>query len=236
MTMLLPNGGALLADRRLILAIAADNLNGLAGEMGEFISTEALREVGVISKGGDPTRAICEALSDCGAWFGPRRYLEETDCWRQLIPYLVLRNADKVLVYRRSDDIEEERLRGAYAVGFGGHIDLPDTRFNHMDELDLYQTVVQGAEREALEEVGLMVKASQLDCMGMILAAQPMVSRVHIGLVLVVPVVGMVASQENSQHSLEWLTADQLEAIPEDKQEGWTRVMVPVLRKYLQDE
>lgn len=236
MTELVPSNGMKFADRRLILAIEATNLNKIADELGEFISTQQLRDAGVISKGGDPVIAICETLADCGVWFGPRRYLEETAAWRQLIPYMVIRQDDKFLVYRRGDDIEEERLRGAYALGFGGHIDLPDARFNEMDELSLYQTLAQGFEREAMEEVGMIVQTSAVDCMGLIVAKEPMVSKVHLGLVLVVPAIGTVVSQEISQTHLEWMTCDQIEAIPADKQEGWTQVLAPALRSYLQGD
>lgn len=223
-----------LADRRLILAIAAKPLNGLSSLMySEFVSTEALREAGLIDANLDPVISICEMLADCGVWFGPRRYLETTDAWRQLIPYLVIRNEGRLLTYKRGDDIEEERLRGAVALGFGGHIDLPDARFNDSDQLSLLNTVKQGAEREALEELGLLIHAGSLDCMGLIIANEPMVSRVHVGLVMVAHAAGQIASQEDSQTNLEWLDIDQLEAIPADKQEGWTRVLVPEMRRWL---
>ena len=137
MSKMIPEVASKLADRRLILAVSAAGLNLIGAQAGEFASVKEMSELKIIPATDDPALALCEMMSDCGVWFGPRRYLEENAAWRQLIPYLVIKKEDRFLVYRRGDDIEEERLRGAYALGFGGHIDIPDARFNAMGELSV---------------------------------------------------------------------------------------------------
>ena len=98
----------------------------------------------------------------------------------------------------------------------------------------MYETVKQGVEREAMEEVGMIINGGAVDCMGLIVAKEPLVSQVHVGLVLVVEAQGTVVSQEDSQKDLRWMTCEELKAIPEDKQEGWTRVLVPEMQAFLE--
>jgi predicted NUDIX family phosphoesterase len=244
-----------LADRRLILAIAAEPLNGLAKVMGDhFVSAKDLFEAGVLEPGSDPLIGICEMLADCGVWFGPRRELEEDDNWRQLIPYVVLRKpadenphpyfqkgepgrdvpiserikGDTYLVYRRAGHIEEQRLANRMSIGWGGHIDLPDCQFTAIDELSLCRTVEVSAERELLEELGMVCRTQAMEVLGLIISDDP-TGRVHVGLVLVLDCFATVLAKEDLQLELEWLTPEEI--IGRDNQEGWTKIVAEQLSK-----
>lgn len=237
-----------LADRRLILAIAAENLNGLAVMMGQFVSVTELQKVGLLTPDQEPLIGICEMLADCGVWFGPRRFLEIDQNWRQLIPYVVLRREQPIteediihdpelkvtekeneyLVYRRAGHIEEQRLANRLAIGWGGHIDLPDCQFTAIDELSLYRTVEVSAERELLEELGMVCRTQAMETLGLIISDDP-TGRVHVGLVLILDCFGTVQAKEDLQLELEWLTA--AEIIAREDHEGWTKIVAEELSK-----
>lgn len=232
-----------LGDRRLILAVAAENLNFMARVMGKhFVSIQELAESKLIATTVDPLIAVCEMLADLGVWFGPRRYLETDENWRQLIPYVVLRapNWDegqpepggagryKYLTYRRGAGIEEQRLASKVAIGWGGHIDLPDCRFTELDELSLRATVEASTERELLEECGIAGRTQAMDVLGLVVSDDE-TGRYHVGLVLVLDVFGQVTSREDSQLELVWLTAEEI--LAREEHEGWTRIVAEELAK-----
>jgi predicted NUDIX family phosphoesterase len=239
-----PESKPQLADRRLILAIAADPLNGLAKVMSSpFVSVKELYDTGVLPPEADPLIGICEMLADCGVWFGPRRTLEEDDNWRQLIPYVVLRKTETgdydfanqkprtrttYLVYRRAGHIEEQRLANRMSIGWGGHIDLPDCQFTAVDELSLCRTVEVSAERELLEELGMVCRTQAMEVLGLIIS-DDVTGKVHVGLVLVLDCFATVMSKEDLQLELEWLTPDEI--IARDNHEGWTKIVAEELSK-----
>lgn len=212
------------ADRRLILAVEAVQLNALA----QVNSTSFLPSLGA------SMAAVCDHLAGCGAWFGPRRALEADPKFRQIIPYVLLKNEDKFLTYVRGSQIEEDRLRNRVALGWGGHVDLPDAQWHEGGVLDLEATLALAVAREILEEVGIVTHVGSMTCMGLIVSSEDEVSSVHVGVVLVLEVVGTVASMEQSQHTLRWMSAEEIAALPANEQEGWTGVVGPRLAEYLE--
>lgn len=234
-------------DRRLILAIEATQLNALADFwQDDLITPEQMYKVEALPMKdvGDPTpydplMDICNFLSDCGIWWGPRAQLEEMPAFRQLIPYIVLHrkedDKDQFLIYERHTTGGEARLHGKLAIGLGGHIDFEDGIVTQ-GQFNLMETVGRSAAREMLEEVGLMTNAAAMDCLGLAIASDTEVSTVHVGLVLVMDVVGTVASKEEDQHNLEWLTVEEIEALPRDRSEGFTYAVGRKLREYLEQK
>lgn len=220
-------------DPRLIMAVEAEPLN----QMAEKAQTDWIDMRPPDSTPGyDPFRAAAQFLTDCGIWIGPRRSLEEMEAFRQIIPYVIVRYTPvqykeigvRYLYYRRGGDIEEGRLANKLAAGWGGHIDLPDVRFRG-NTVDLYETMRECTVREMMEECGMVVNPDTLECWGMIVANDTEVSRVHVGVVLVVDAVGTVVSQEDSQHELKWLTREDISALPLDEQEGFTRTVSQII-------
>lgn len=224
-------------DRRLILAIESASLNMMVEATGrEMFLLPDLIELGVLPMldAPDALRDVCNMLTDCGVWVGPRQQLEQMQQFRQLIPYIVLQQGDKFALYTRGETGGESRLHGKLAIGFGGHIDLPDLKTAAGGVIDLMETVGTSAAREMLEEVGLMTRAGEMDCMGLVISNDTEVSRVHVGLVLVMPVQGQVSSLEEDQQNIEWMTLDEIEALDPERAEGFTGAVGGELRRWLE--
>jgi predicted NUDIX family phosphoesterase len=78
--------------------------------------------------------------------FIKRKEAESNPDFKQLIPYAILHNREKVFVYRRGKLLAEKRLHGNYSLGVGGHIGVTDP--------SLFGTTYQdGLKREINEEV-----------------------------------------------------------------------------------
>jgi len=76
-------------------------------------------------------------------WVALRRdYAETEPRFKQIIPYVVVRNGDEILSYRRPSNHTDQRLANQRSIGFGGHL--------HEGEL-----LFQGMKRELKEELGI---------------------------------------------------------------------------------
>lgn len=112
-------------------------------------------------------------------YFLPRQVAEVTPCYRQIIPYVVIRRGSSVLAYRRSASGSETRLSGLWSIGWGGHVELCDVAL--LDgSLDLLGTLRACATREVWEELRLHEPAS-LRFAGLIADDSTDVGRVHLG-------------------------------------------------------
>lgn len=78
--------------------------------------------------------------------FLPRSRAEEDRTFKQLIPYVVLKNRDQVFHYTRGQGAGEKRLRASRSIGIGGHI-------NPIDDAPGEHPYRQGMLREIAEEV-----------------------------------------------------------------------------------
>ncbi len=124
---------------------------------------------------------ILKMFEDAGLWFGPRPVLEETEEFRQIIPYIVLKLGDRYLRYTRTPAGEEARLHGRVSIGLGGHVDLGDSEaFN--EQVDLDATLDNAAARELEEELG-GVNVMNQRWVGVLAENQSPVGRVHIGII-----------------------------------------------------
>lgn len=75
-----------------------------------------------------------------------RTEVESNVCFKQLIPYVVLKCGDQVYTYVRGRELSEKRLLDKYSIGLGGHIVAEDE--------SLFSNVYDRAmEREIEEEV-----------------------------------------------------------------------------------
>lgn len=75
---------------------------------------------------------------------------EQDQRYKQLIPYVLLICADRILRYRRGRGGQETRLHGLYSVGIGGHISEEDHGLFSNNRG--YQ---EGMRRELIEEVAI---------------------------------------------------------------------------------
>lgn len=90
-----------------------------------------------------PVTDTTDLLSN--ASFILRQQAEHNPCYRQLIPYAVLKQADKLLLTQRLPTQGEERLHNLYSIGIGGHINPID--HHHCSP------IAAGLRRELMEEI-----------------------------------------------------------------------------------
>lgn len=126
------------------------------------------------------TAGLAEALrAIAGAGeFRPRADVEEDPSWQQIIPHMVVRSDQGLLVMRRLTASSEARLRHQYTLGVGGHI-------NRQDADGGGDPVVAGTVREWREEVVCAVPVPAT-LVGLLKDDTAAVGRVHLGLVLLV--------------------------------------------------
>lgn len=168
-------------------------------------------------------------LEEAGTFVGPRPILEDDERFRQIIPYIVLRQGPDFIGYIRGASGNEARLHGKIAIGLGGHIDLPDCTITDSGNIDLMATLDQAASRELAEEVccmdlGSMVTLPSPKWVGLLLDNSDAVGRVHIGVVGVIDAEGEVFALEESQEGIERFSADELKA-NRDRLESWTAIL-----------
>lgn len=113
-----------------------------------------------------------------------RRLAEENTSVIQLISVFLVRNAGRILTYKRSKRLPESRLHGFYSVAFGGHLNPQDVlhMFNVFDPEQSHAWLT----RELYEELRLEDKSNQvtgLDYVGLLYDDSQPVSRQHLGLV-----------------------------------------------------
>lgn len=128
-----------------------------------------------------PHRLAIETLEIAGLWLGPRPVLEETEEFRQIIPYIVLQYGSEFIRYTRTPAGGEVRLHGRTSVGLGGHVDLADVATSG-EAIDLVRTLENAADRELLEELG-DVEILSKEWVGLLVENDSAVGRVHIGMI-----------------------------------------------------
>ena len=157
------------------------------------------------------------------AEFIPRAQAEIDPAYKQIIPYCILRYADRVFRYKRSGWAGEKRLQGLYSIGVGGHI-------NRSDVLPLLADVTSildwARDRELNEEFG--VKYSRPPRLVALLNDDSTeVGRVHFGVIYEYELdTPEVESREKRVHIQQaFASIDELVA-QADEYEGWSRIIV----------
>lgn len=165
------------------------------------------------------------------SFFMPRGWVEESYLYKQIIPYIIMKNGDKYFTYSR--DGSEKRLKGRLSVGLGGHINAGD--FN----TDLSMIVRDAARREFKEEVKMEKSYSNELITMSYLAEQPKavlyaggaemsVDMVHFGVIYVVHVNDDYLDSTDLQEEgkkIGWIPRDELLECKEDL-ELWSQLVV----------
>ena len=99
----------------------------------------------------------------------------------QIIPSVAVQAPDgKFLTYARNGN--ERRLHGNRSLTIGGHIDVTDYSYSMRD------TIVDGANREVREEIGIRSYLDLDDFQEVIYLPVDNVSKVHVGLFTILPI------------------------------------------------
>jgi predicted NUDIX family phosphoesterase len=167
-------------------------------------------------------RAASEAqlygLRDAVAQHG--RYLdrpiaEESPEWKQLIPYVVVRDQDNVFLMERTDAGGDKRLHRKATIGVGGHL-------NPVDEGD--DPLMVGLRREWAEELDATWEPA-FKLVGLLNDDSNPVGSVHLGVVFTVESAGRsVQVRELDKLSGRFVTRAQVRAAW-DRLETWSQLV-----------
>ncbi len=187
-------------DPELVLGLPRDMVPGALGWRG--VRTESVD---------DYLTAIRQAGS-----FRPRDEVEADPSWKQVIPYLVLRDGERLFLMRRTRAGGDERLHERYSIGIGGHVNPGDT------------DPQGGLRREWAEEIEADFEPHFVP-VGVLNDDDNPVGAVHLGLVYAADAEGQpVAIRE--KHKLEGAFATLAEvAAVADRLETWSALLFDFL-------
>jgi predicted NUDIX family phosphoesterase len=163
---------------------------------------------------------LYELLATQGSYL-PRDQAETDPTWRQIIPYAVVIQEDKVLLVERLKAGTEARLHNLHSLGIGGHI-------NPVDHVNARDIIEGGLIRELREELEL--GAFTAEAVALIHCADNEVSLVHTGVLYKVQVVGDVKIRETHKLAGEFLTWTEV-AQKYERLEGWSQAAFSFLEE-----
>src|SRR5207342_2597924 len=143
--------------------------------------------------------------------YAPRDKMEVDPAFKQVIPYLVLRDDDRFFLMQRTTAGADARLHGRYSIGVGGHLNPGDGG------------LLGGRRREWAEElVADFVPDFRL--VGLLNDDTTPVGRVHLGAVYVADAAGRpVAIREVDKLNGRFVEAPDVAAVS-DGLETWSRL------------
>jgi predicted NUDIX family phosphoesterase len=159
----------------------------------------------------DDLAGVLETISLEGR-FEPRAEVESDPRWKQVIPYLVVRDGSRYFLMQRTRAGADARLHDLWSIGVGGHVNPGDGG------------VAGGLEREWREEIEGSFEADPV-IFGLINDDTTEVGRVHLGVVFVADVGGRpVAIRETGKLSGAFATAADVRAVS-DRLESWSQLI-----------
>lgn len=109
-----------------------------------------------------------------GHLFIPRVKAESDYNYKQVIPYIVIRQHNNYLLLKRTEKQTEQRLHNKYSLGIGGHINPEETK-------ERGDIIIKGLYRELKEEI-FLPHPYTIDFIGVINDESDSVSKVHLGM------------------------------------------------------
>ena len=151
------------------------------------------------------------AVVDAHGRFEPRAAMEADPSFKQIIPYLVLRDGDRYFLMRRTRAGGDARLHDAWSIGVGGHINPGD------------RDLAGGLLREWTEEL-VADFIPEFRLVGLLNDDSTDVGRVHLGAVYLAEAAGRaVAIRETDKLSGGFATPGQVAEVA-DRLETWSRL------------
>jgi predicted NUDIX family phosphoesterase len=162
-----------------------------------------------------PFAPVLEAVAARGE-FKPRGEVEDDPSLKQVIPYLLLRDGERLFLMKRTSAGRDERLHERYTIGVGGHVNPGDT------------DVIGGLNREWREEIAAHF-VPEFAPIGLLNDDSNPVGAVHLGLVYAADAAGRpVAIRETDKLSGGFATIDAVAAV-RDKLETWSALLFDFL-------
>jgi predicted NUDIX family phosphoesterase len=148
--------------------------------------------------------------------FIDRPIAEESPAFKQLIPYVVVRDGGRTFLMERTEAGGDPRLHRKASIGVGGHL-------NPVDEGD--DPLADGLRREWAEEL-VADWEPEFRLVGLLNDDSNPVGSVHLGVVFVVEADGRpLTVREHDKLSGRWADAAELRAAL-DRMETWSRLVV----------
>jgi predicted NUDIX family phosphoesterase len=150
--------------------------------------------------------------------FRPRGEVEDDPSWKQVIPYVVLRDGARVFLMRRTRAGGDPRLHDRYSIGVGGHVNPGDGGLHG------------GLLREWREEIDADF-VPEFRLLGLLNDDEDPVGAVHIGVVYEADAAGRpVAVRETDKLSGSFATFDEVRAVA-DRLETWSQLVFAHLER-----
>lgn len=144
--------------------------------------------------------------------FEPRDVMERDPTFKQIIPYLVLRDGSRWFLMQRTSAGGDERLHGRYSIGVGGHMNPGDAG------------LIGGLRREWDEEL-VASFAPRFQLVGLLNDDTTDVGAVHLGAVYVADASGRpVAIRETDKLVGRFVDGAAVSAV-QDRLETWSRLV-----------
>ena len=192
-------------------SVAPADVDGMPVEAVLVVPREALMGVrgwrGVLSEGTEPYLAIIEREGR----FAPRTAMESDPRFKQVIPYLVLRDRGRYFLMRRTRAGADARLHERFSIGVGGHLNPGD--------VDL----AGGLAREWTEELDAGF-VPEFRLLGLLNDDATDVGRVHVGVVFLAEADGRpVVVRETEKLEGRFVPPIELLAVY-DRMETWSQL------------
>ncbi len=159
--------------------------------------------------------AFLDALTIHGA-YRPRAAMERDPDWKQIIPYLVLRDGPRTFLMQRTRAGGDERLHDLYSIGVGGHLNPGDAGLERGLVREWHEELVADFE-PVFRLVGLL-NDDTTD-----------VGRVHLGVVYEADVGGRpVRVRETDKLRGDFAQPAELVAVRE-RMESWSQLVLDAL-------
>lgn len=176
----------------------------------------------------EPQKYLDAILSRGNNFFLRRPQAEKDPTHKQIIPYVLLAHADRVLFYIRGKKAGEQRLVAKGSIGIGGHMNESDESLFALDEA-AYRA---GVEREVAEEIKIDTKFEDR-IVALLNDDSTEVGQVHLGIVHVFKLAQPnVEKREAMITNLAFLDKDELNARRESL-ETWSQICLDSLERLL---
>jgi len=163
-------------------------------------------------------RELRRALTTEGRWLD-RVHAEQDPSHKQVIPYVVVRDADRVFLMERTDAGADPRLHRRATIGVGGHLNPVD---------DGPDPIGSGLRREWREELEADWEP-EFTPIGLLNDDRNPVGWVHLGIVFEVQAAGRsIDVRERTKLSGHLATLDELR-IAWDRLETWSQLVAEAL-------
>lgn len=150
-------------------------------------------------------------------FFVPRASAEYDNTVKQIIPYVVIRQAGRYFVMKRLARQTEARLHNLLSLGVGGHINPEEDREQGESVLEA------GLYRELHEEV-YVEEILSLDCVGVLNENTGGVGDYHTGIVYLLEARGEVRVVETEKMEGSFMTRSQMEE-EVNRMETWSQLI-----------